>query len=650
MCGMIYSPIEFIVGVIEREVKRIIREEYGLDVDVVVEEEKKFGDFSFKCFSIAKRVSERPDAVAKKIKSKFSGQGLSFLDKIECAGGYVNFTLSSAELAKVVFSSIKELGAKYGFNPVESPISIIVEHTSANPIHPLHIGHLRNCCLGDSLARILELRGHRVSRHFYIDDVGLQVAYAAYGYSKLGMPDPPTKPDHFIGYIYACTYNIVEIISLKKEIERLKSEGLFDEYEQKLSELDETLGILSKLEERNPEVFKKLLDSISSDPDPEEKVSIINRLYEQKDPDVVDIVRKTVKLCLEGFKETLSRLGVFFDSWDWESDVVWSGLVDRVIEGLRSSGFVFRKKGALIFDANRAAELLELKSLLGLSPRYEIPSMVLVRSDGSTLYTTRDIAYTIMKFEKARRVINVIGVEQKLAQLHLKIALCVLGYKEEALNLVHYAYEHVKLAGARRMSSRRGEIITIDELLDEAVTRARAEIEKRSRALPEEEKEAIAEAVGVGALKYAMLSVSPTKTISFDWKRVLDFSQNSGPFLQYAYVRAHNILAKSGLGEKALFLDADFSLLSSKEERQLIKYLGKFPAIVAKAADDLRPDYIVDYANGLAKQFNLFYDNYPVLSAENEELKKARLVLVASTAIVMRNALNIIGIKPIARM
>ena len=650
MCGMIYSPIEFIVNTLEKEVKKIIREEYGLDAYIAVEEEEKFGDFSLKCFSIAKKIGEKPDVVAERIKSKLSERAFSFLEKVESIGGYVNFSLNSAELAKIVFTSIKELGAKYGFNPIEFPTTIIVEHTSANPIHPLHIGHLRNCCLGDSLAKILELRGHRVSRHFYIDDVGLQVAYAAYGYSKLGMPDPPTKPDHFIGYIYACTYNVVETISLKKEIEKLKSEGLLEEYKQKLLELDKTLGILSRLEERNPEIFKKLLDSISSDEDPEEKISLINRLYEQRDPGAVEIVRKTVNLCLRGFKETLSRLNIDFDSWDWESDVVWSGLVDKVIEGLKSSGFVSRKDGALVFDADKAAELLELKSLLGLSPRYKIPSMVLVRSDGSTLYTTRDIAYTIMKFRKAEKVINVIGVEQKLAQLHLKVALCVLGYREKALNLIHYAYEHVKLAGARRMSSRRGEIVTIDELLDEAVARAKIEIEKRSRMLSDEEREAIAEAVGVGALKYAMLSVSPTKTISFDWNRVLDFSQNSGPFLQYAYVRAHNILVKSGLGEKALTLAADFSLLSSREEIKLIKYLGKFPAIVAKAADDLRPDYIIDYTNNLAKQFNLFYDNYPVLSAENEELKNARLVLVASTAIVLRNALSIIGIKPVPKM
>jgi len=645
---MIYSPLESVVYRLKEAVERVIRERYGLEESVRIEEEKKYGDFSFKCFSLAKAIGERPDKMAEAVKLGLEREHLPFVESIDAVGGYVNFKLNIPELAKMTFEAISKLRDKYGFNPAPSVERIIVEHTSANPIHPLHVGHLRNCCLGDSLARLLELRGHDVSRHFYVDDVGLQVAYAAYGYSKLGMPEPSMKPDHFIGYVYACTYNIVETISIRRRLEELKREQEFEEYKSLVSRLDEVLGVLSRLKKKSPETFDKLLDRISSEVDPEKEIAKINRLYEKKDPSVVDIVRKTVLTCLKGIKETLERLGVFFDSWDWESEVVWSSLVQEVIGRLRTTEFVAYKQGALILKAEEAARALNLKELLSIPIKYEIPDMVLIRSDGSTLYTTRDIAYTILKFKNAEKVVNVIGVEQKLAQIHLKIALSILGFMKEVKNLVHYAYEQVKLSRVR-MSSRRGVIVTIDDLIEEAKSRALLEIEQRARVLSYDEKLSIAEAIGIGALKYSMLSVSPTKPIVFDWKRVLDFTQNSGPFLQYAYVRAYNILAKSSEGESILGCKVDTRLFASKEERDLLKHLSKFPAVVAKAADDLRPDYITEYVNDLAKMFNLFYDNYPVLSAE-ETLRKARLKLVASTALVLRNVLTILGIKPITRM
>ena len=187
---------------------------------------------------------------------------------------------------------------------------------------------------------------------------------------------------------------------------------------------------------------------------------------------------------------------------------------------------------------------LILKAKLGLSDNNEVPPLTLVRADGTTLYTTRDIAYTIWKFKHAEKVINVIGMEQSLAQLQLKLALYAMGYGKDADNLVHFAYNLVTLPGYK-MSSRRGHYITFDEVLDEAVRRAYEEVSKRSPMLSEEEKRNIANFVGLGAVRYALVDVDPGKPVMFTWERVLNFETNSAPYVQYTHARACSILRKA---------------------------------------------------------------------------------------------------------
>ncbi|MBS7633501.1 arginine--tRNA ligase, partial [Candidatus Bathyarchaeota archaeon] len=215
-------------------------------------------------------------------------------------------------------------------------------------------------------------------------------------------------------------------------------------------------------------------------------------------------------LCLEGFRQTLSRIDVTHDSWDWESTFVWSGHVASVLQKLKSSPYVSKVGNVLEFEAGKIVEDLGLKPKLGLRESYEVPSLTLLRSDGTTLYTTRDLAYTLWKFEKADKVINVIGMEQNLAQLQLKIGLYALGHHKCAENLVHFAYNLVSLpssktqARSERISSRMGRYITFDEVMDEAVRRAFEEVSKRSAELSEKEKKTIADFVGIGAVRYAL--------------------------------------------------------------------------------------------------------------------------------------------------
>jgi arginyl-tRNA synthetase len=299
----------------------------------------------------------------------------------------------------------------------------------------------------------------------------------------------------------------------------------------------------------------------------------------------------------------------------------------------------------LEFDANRVAEDLHLKKEFGIREDYEIPSLTLLRADGTTLYTTRDIPYTLWKFEKAERVINVIGMEQPLAQLQLKLALCALGYIDYAKNLTHFAYNLVRLPGFR-MESRKGRYITLDEVMDEAIRRAYEEVSKRSPHLSEEEKRKISKFVGIGALKYALVEVDPSKPVVFTWDRVLDFEKNSAPYIQYSHARAGSILRKAARKPER----ADYALLKERIEHDIVLMLARFPEVFMEAADNLKPNLIADFANSLADKFNTFYNALPVLRAKPQELSDARLALVEATKTVLGNALNLLGIEAPEKM
>ena len=318
---------------------------------------------------------------------------------------------------------------------------------------------------------------------------------------------------------------------------------------------------------------------------------------------------------------------------------MWSSQVGEALRKLRKSAFVRSEGGVLEFDADKVVRVLGLKNKLGLGEDYEVPPLTLVRADGTTLYTTRDVAYTLWKFGRAERVVNVIGVEQSLAQLQLKIALYALGYGKQADELVHFAYNLVTLPGYK-MSSRRGRYITLDEVLDEAVERAFEEVSKRSPMLSEEEKRKIACFVGLGAVRYALVDVDASKPVVFTWDRVLNFETNSAPYVQYTHARACSILRKAACVPE----QPDFAVLKERLERELVLALAGFPDVFVDAAEYLKPNLIADYTNMLADKFNSFYGALPVIKAEPKELSEARLGLTDAVRTVLQNALNLIGV------
>jgi len=607
----------------------------------------EFGELSSSvCFELAKQVKLKPREVAEQIVKAINASRFPLIESVKVAGaGYINFYANFAEFSAITIESVRTLNAEYGSVKTDSPKNIIVEHTSMNPIHPIHIGTARNSILGDALARLLRAQGHSTFRHYYIDDVGRQMAVIAYGYEKLGRPKPEGKPDHFIGAIYAITGCITEIHRLKRENKTAKKHLTSEEFSKLQRELDNWMSIAADLRGRFSDLFDQLLDGIGKDEDLEAEVSSLNRSYEAGEEETKKLGREVCQLCLEGFRETLDRAGISFDSWDWESDFVWNGDVERVVKRLRKTPYVFQVGDVLEFDAEKAAEDLSLKERFGLREDYGIPSLTLVRADGTTLYTTRDIPYSLWKFQKAEKVINVVGMEQALPQLQLKLALCALGHVDLAENLVHFAYNLVRLPGYK-MSSRRGRYITFDEVMDEAIRRAYEEVSKRSPRLPEEKKRRISEVVGIGAVKYALVSVDPAKPVVFTWDRVLDFERNSAPYIQYSYARARSIFRKAARELK----NPDYSLLKAPLERDMILMLARFPEVFLDAVESLRPNIIADFANALADKFNSFYNALPVIRAEPPELSDARLALVEAVGTVLKNALKLLGIEALERM
>jgi arginyl-tRNA synthetase len=606
----------------------------------------EFGELAASvCFELAKNAKKRPRSIAQQIVEKIDVSKIELIESVSAAGaGYVNFKVNSELFSRLTLNSVKQFDLEYGYVKTSEPQKILLEHTSVNPVHPIHIGQARNPMLGDAISRILKKRGHDVSRHYYVDDVGRQSAVIAYGYTKLGKPKPDQKPDRFIGGIYTVTSCIMEVKRYKKAVESAKT--TCPEDLPKLNrQLDEWVSISSEIKERFPELFEKLLDEINKDTDPEHQIAKLIQNYEAEEKTAKQLLREVCELCLSGFRETLSSVEISMDCWDWESDLIWRGDVKQTISSLKKTPYVFEENGVLEFDAEKVAEDLDLKPKLGISEDHEITPLTLARADGTSLYTTRDIAYHLWKFTQAEQVVNVIGMEQTLPQLQLKLALSALGHPEYIPRLTHFAYSLVRLPGYR-MSSRRGRYITLDEVMEGAAQRAYSEVSKRSPFLSEDEKQKISEFVGKGAVKYALIAVDPTKPVIFTWDRVLDFEKNSAPYIQYSHARGCSILRKASVKNE----NADYGLLTDPLEKDIILTLASFPEIFVDSAENLRPNSIADYVNSLADKFNKFYTKLPVIKAKSKQLAAARLALVDAVRIVLRNCLMLLGIEAPQKM
>ncbi|MGC9170454.1 MAG: arginine--tRNA ligase [Thermoproteus sp.] len=566
-----------------------------------------------------------------------------YLTNVRLENLYINADVDPARLAEELFKAVYAMGDRYGYSDRCVRGRYLVEHTSANPLHPLHVGHGRNAVLGDALVRLLRFCGSEVEVHFYVDDCGSQVMYAALGYEAARrevdeLIGRGVKPDLAVGYVYSVATAIAEINRLKK-----LAEGQPDEKRREiLAEIDEWLGVIKRHLDVEPDLVNALTERLGQR-DLSAEAAELNRLYERGDDEVKRKVRAVVGLVLRGQQETLRRLGISVDSWDYESELaVWNNAAAQLIEDLRRRwpAYIEYKEGAVVFRADKFAEDLKLREELDL-PKF-IPPVTLTRSDGTTLYVTRDVAYALWQSRRpVDKVIRVISSEQTHEQAHVRIVLYALGYREEAKKLLHYSYEMVNMPGMK-MSARRGQYVALDEILDEAAERSAEMVKEKDREIAS----VVGEKVGVGAIRFFYLSASPRKPIDFKWDVVLNMRSNSGPFLQYTYVRASSILEKAGSAPGS---PPQIPPQMQPEEAELVERLAMWPWTVASAARDLRPDYISEYLNSLSLLFNSYYEKYPVIKSE-EPVRSFRLALVHAVRTVMRNGLNILGVPILQRM
>jgi len=577
----------------------------------------------------------------REVVDSFKNKPTEYLRGISVDGLYLNADLNIRSVGELVFEALEKMGKRYGFTEECKVGSFLVEHTSANPVHPLHIGHGRNAILGDSLVRLLRFCGNEVETHFYVDDCGVQVMYAAIGYDAVRREAEErarrVKPDVVVGHIYSAVNAVAEINKLKKEL----SGQVDDEKRRELiREMDEWVAVLKRLMDAEGDLINKLVEVLGQRNVADEAVEL-NRRYEAGEPEARKIVREVVDLVLRGQRETLSRLGVEIDRWDYESEVaVWSGEATRIVSELRRKWpqYVETKGGAVVFRADKFVEDFKLWDVLDL-PKF-IPPVTLTRSDGTTLYVTRDIAYALWQARQGfDKVIRVISTEQTHEQAHVRIVLYALGYEDAAKKIVHYAYEMVNLPGAK-MSARRGQYVSLDEILDEAAERSASLVKEKNP----EVAGVIAERVGVGSVRYAFLSTSPRKPIEFKWETVLNLRQNSGSFLQYTYVRAYSILEKASEVRKASVPDEILP-----EERDLIIKIAEWPGVVKDAVTALRPDYVAEHLDSLALIFNSYYEKAPVLKSE-EPVRSFRLALVNAVKTVLEAGFYILGIPTLTKM
>jgi arginyl-tRNA synthetase len=557
------------------EAQRLMREAVvaaGFTADDMGITESTHADLSSSLpFRLAKELKKNPKEIAQQIVSRMGKS--DYFSKVEVVGAYINFFASDKYVIESL-TAIRNPDKKF-YRLDNNGTKVILEHTSANPTGPLHVGRGRNPIIGDTLARILRNAGNNVEVQYYVDDMGKQEATIVWGYENLDvskLQPEVDKPDHHI-----------------------------------------------------VEVYRAATDRRKADPEVEKAVSDILNRYEHGDPEVSLKLKKYVELCLEGQRMTLDRMNVFYDRFVWESGFVFDGEVDRIVKQLAETPYARRKDGALELDL----------SAFGMDKAF-----VLTRSDGTSLYTTRDIAYHVWKLSNCDLAVNVLGEDQKLAMQRLEATLKIIRQKKTPV-IVFYSF--ISLPEGR-MSTRKGVVVNMDDLLDEAIVRARVEVDKRREDLTEDKKNQIAEAVGIGAVRFDIIRVAPEKSITFKWEQALDFEKQGAPFIQYSHARACSILEKAPAPAQA-----DFSILKEKEEAALVKKMAMLPYVVRNAATELKPHYVATYARELAESFNQFYRFVPVLSAE-PGIREARLALVDAGRIALAASLEMLGVEAVEEM
>ncbi len=607
-----------------------------LDYPIVsfsVEPAKKgYGDVTSNvCFLLAKDLKKKPNEIAQKISENYQKHLSDLVSKVEAhPSGYLNFFVNMNKLNELVIkSSIKD---DFGFVDIGKKSRIVIEHTSVNPNKALHIGHVRNIIIGDTLARILEKANFDVKILNYIDDSGLQVADIIVGFKHLGFSETPPsgqKFDHYCG----------------------------DEVYVKTSEKYETVPNLQ-------ETRKKILEDMEN---PESEISKF-----------ANSITKKVLACQ---LETCWNLDVTYDCLNFESEMIHSGLWEKIFEKLKEMKILeFEKEGK-----NKDCWVIRSKE--------KEEDKVVVRSNGTATYIAKDITYAAFKLgllddpfnykkyeqnqpnrtlwqttlEKtsepkqnfvANKVITVIDSRQSRLQ---KIVTEIMSeFTSNSESYVHLAYESVTLSSdtakqlgmdtggkQAQMSGRKGLYVNADSVYDMLKTKTIQETKKRNLEMKDDEVQLIAHQVAVGTLRYEMIKVDLDKIITFDLIKSLSLEGDTAPYIQYTFARSTRILEKADISPN---FDSSFDLLNNEFEAGLVKMIGLFGIQVKDSANNLSPKVIAKYCYNLAVSFNAFYEHVRVIDSGDKSLTNARLCLVSSFKSTLGKVLNLLGIPSPERM
>ena len=564
----------------------------------------EMGDLGAPMFAFAKALRMAPPQIAAGLVEKITDKSLG---EFIAVGPYVNVKLDKSGAASPILKAIKSQGDSYGSTGSDGkkPLAgrrVMIEFSSPNTNKPLHLGHVRNDALGESVSRILKAAGAEVYKVDLINNRGVHIcksmlAYKLFHEAKGDTPESlGMKGDHFVGQCY------VE----------------FDKYLK---------GEKDKPETAHPEANQMAEDMLIK--------------WEAGDPEVHALWEKMNGWTFDGVKETYKRTGISFDKYYFESETYLKGK-DEIMKGLEKGVF---------FKAEDGSVRIDVTDVVGKGKDGNNQEKVLLRKDGTSVYITQDIGTAISRHDDwaFNQLVYVVASEQNY---HFKVLFHILkklGF-DWADKLFHLSYGMVNLPSGR-MKSREGTVVDADNLVDSLHADALAAIKERGRDEEVGDADEVAEKVALGALHYYILQATPIKDMLFNPAESLSFNGNTGPYLQYMGARINSILAKAaeaGVTEDSS--EAAVALLSGEDEWALIKTLGDYPNVIAKAAENLDPSLVAAYVYEVAKLFSKFYQNCSIVNAENKQLAGARLYLASCTLQVIKNAMNLVLVPYLERM
>lgn len=566
--------MDFKEYVIDKIVEFTELERAVVEKSVETPPDEKMGDLAFPCFPLAKVMRKAPPMIAAELAQKFSDD--ENLQKVEAAGGYLNFFFDRAKFEEGVIKAVKSANGSWGSSDMGKGKTVLVEYSSPNIAKPFHIGHLFSTAVGNSLARIYKYLGYDVQSLNHLGDWGTQFGKLISAYKRWGDK---------------------EVIEKDPINELLK-------------------------------IYVKFHDEAKANPQLEDEARGYFKKLEEGDEETTALWTYFKDISLVEFKRVYDMLGVKFDSYNGEA--FYSDKMDEVVELLRGANLLVESDGAQVVDLSDM----------------NMPPCIILKSDGATIYATRDIAAALYRHRTYNfdKNIYVVGTPQALHFKQIFETMKRAGW-EWSKNCEHVGFGLVKLPG-KSMSTRNGDVVFLEDVLNESIEKTKAIIESNNSDMTDIDEKA--KKIGIGAILYTFLKNSREKDIVFSWETMLDFEGESAPYCQYGYARGKGILRRAADID---YSDADISLATSDEEYALIKQINSFGEAVASAAEKNEPFYINRYVTNLTKAFNKFYNNHPIMKDDVDiEVKKARLAIVDVTCSVIKSALYLLGIETVESM